>query len=258
MSRSHVLPADLPRTSVPASRDAHYLRTAIAISVAVFAGFWFTYFGPIVRGTYPDAPAIVHLHGWTFFAWYLLFPLQAALIYRRRGRLHRWLGGASLVLAAAMVASGMIVISVRMAVATATEAPSFWRIFGPTVLSTLLLFAGFYAAAIRLRRKPPYHKRLMVIASSAGAGAAAFRIIVTLAGQVPWAVPAGILSTNLFIAGGMVYDRWREGRVHPVYQIGLATCVATELGFLLITPTPIGRVLASGLAAIGATFSSLY
>lgn len=255
---THVHPADLPVTSIAEKREAHYLRTAAAISGVVFIGFWYTYFGPILAGTYPRAPLVVHVHGWSFFAWYLLFPLQAALVYRRRGRLHRRLGAASLALAATMVASGTIVISVRMAEATASASPSFWRIFGPVVFSTLLLFAGFYAAAIRFRRQPPYHKRLMVVASSAGAGAAVFRIIVTMFGQVMWAVPAGILATNVFIVGGMVYDRLRKGRVHRVYQVGLATCVAVEVAFLLVTPTPIGRLLASGLAAVGATFSSLY
>lgn len=258
MTSARIHPADLPGTSVPRQREAHYLRTTLAISGAVFVGFLFTYFGPMLDGTYPKAAAVVHLHGWSFFAWYLLFPLQAALIHRRRGKVHRRLGAASLLLAGVMCATGLIVISVRMADAAASAAPSFWSLFGLQVFATLLLFAGFYLAAIRFRRQAPYHKRLMVIASSAGMGAAGFRIMVMAFGQVSWAVPVGILSTNLFILGGMLYDRLREGRIHPAYRVGLSVCVAVEVAFILITPTPVGRVIADGLAALGGLFGTLY
>lgn len=37
------------------------------------------------------------------------------------------------------------------------------------------------------------------------------------------------LLADLFIVGGMVYDRRARGRVHPVYWIGLAGVVAVQL-----------------------------
>lgn len=54
-----------------------YPALAILISATGFAGFSFTYFGPIIGGSYPAAEFPLHLHGWSFFLWYLLFPLQA-------------------------------------------------------------------------------------------------------------------------------------------------------------------------------------
>jgi hypothetical protein len=243
---------------VSVSRDAHYLRTAIAISAVVFVGFGFTYFGPMIGGTYPAVAPAVHVHGWTFFAWYVLFPVQAGLMHRRRVRLHRTLGALSVGLAAAMVGTGAVVIGARMAEASSSAGPTFFSLFGPMIFTTLALFAGFYASALALRRRGAWHKRLMVVASAAGAGAGAFRVIVVAFGQVEWAVPGGILATNIFIIAGMLHDRWREGRVHPAYPIGLVVCLAVETGVWLLTPTPLGRLLAHGLARVGRLLSFLY
>lgn len=241
-----------------AGRDAHYLRTTLAISATAFLGFWFTYFGPHVAGTYPKAAVAVHVHGWSFFAWYLLLPLQAALVHTRRLPLHRTLGLLSVGLATLMTTTGLLVIGVRMRDAIATPEPSFWSLFGPTIFASLALLVGFYTAAIALRRRGAYHKRLIVVASAAGAGAAVFRIFVAAFGPEPWTAPGGILATNVFIVGGLAYDRWRDGRVHPAYWIGLLVCITVELGVLFLTPTPAGQAIARGLAWVGRVAGGLY
>jgi hypothetical protein len=45
------------------TRDRHYLWTTVALALATFGGFWFTYFGPRVAGAYPTVSAAVHVHG---------------------------------------------------------------------------------------------------------------------------------------------------------------------------------------------------
>jgi hypothetical protein len=247
-----------PISASKKKRDAHYLRIALAISATVYLGFWFTYFGPQIAGTYPQAALTVHLHGWSFFAWYLLFPVQAALIHTRRVRLHRTLGSLSVALTTVMAATGLLVIGVRMEAALASSQPSFWSLFGPMIFATLVLFTGFYTAALVLRRQSAYHKRLLIVASAAGMGAAAFRIIGATFGPVIWAAPLGILATNLFIVWGMVYDHLREERVHRAYRIGLLVCVGVELGVWMLTPTPVGQGIAHGLAWVGRTLGFLY
>lgn len=239
------------------ARDPFYLQAALAIGATAFLGFWFTYFGPQVRGTYPDAAPAVHVHGWSFFAWYVLFPVQAGLIRSRRVPLHRALGWASLGLAAVMAATGVLVLGVRMA--DAVGAPrSFWSAFGPMVGSTLLLFIGFYAAAVVSRRRGAHHKRWLLVASAAGLGAASFRIVSTAFAGVSWDVPAGILATNLFIVAGMVHDQRRDGRIHPAYRLGLPLCMGVELAAWLLTPAAPGQALAHGLAWVGRTLAFLY
>lgn len=242
----------------PRAREAHYLRTALALSVTAYLGFWFTYFGPNLQGTYPAAAPAVHLHGWSFFAWYLLLPLQAGLIHARRLRAHRTLGWSSLGLAAVMTATGMLVLGVQMAAAVASPEPTYWSAFGLMIFATLVLFIGFYTAALVLRRDRAAHKRLMLVAGAAGLGAAGFRIVLTLFGPVDWATPAGILATNVFILSGIAYDAFREPRVHPAYWVGLAVCVAVEVSAWLSVSTGVGQSLARSLAWVGHTFAGLY
>jgi hypothetical protein len=120
-----------------------------------------------------------------------------------------------------------------------------------------VLFAAFYTAALRMRRRPDWHKRLMIIASVGGMGAATFRVCMVLFGPES-AMWLGLLGNNLFIMAGIWRDRLCETRVHPAWWIGLSTCVALEAGALLLTPSPVGQAVAQLLAAIGRTFGFLY
>jgi hypothetical protein len=139
-------------------RHADFGLLALAIAATVFVGFWFTYFGPIAAGAYPKSSPLVHLHGWSFFAWYLLLPLQAGLIRFRRVRLHRTLGSLSLVLTSVMVVTGLTVLGVQTRQALSSAEFSFWLAAGPAIFSTLVLFAAFYWAAFVLRHKSAHHK----------------------------------------------------------------------------------------------------
>jgi hypothetical protein len=248
-------------TSIPAAaarRDAHYLQATLAITATVFLGFYFTYFAPILSGAYPAVSPAVHVHGWTFFVWYLLLPLQAFLAHSRRLPLHRTLGTASLILATLMIVTGTIVIGAQMEIARTSAEPTFFGFFGPTIFATLALFAGFYAAALVNRRRAPYHRRYLIVASAAGMGAATFRILSVAFGQTLWVAPVGVLATNLFIIWGMIHDRRKDGRVHPSYLLGLPVCVAVETLTILMTPTVAGHALAGGLAWFGRVSSFLY
>ena len=243
----------MPKTS---SRDRFFLWTALAIGATVFTGFWFTYFGPLFAGNRGPDAAVVHVHGWTFFAWYLLLVVQSSLAHSRRMALHRTLGGLSVALAALMAGTGFVVVGVRMADALDTGDP-FWSASGPAVFATLALFVAFYVAALRMRGRPDWHKRLMIIASVGGMGAATFRLCMVLFGPDS-AMWLGLLGSNLFIVAGVVRDSLFDKRVHPAWWIGLSTCVVLEAGVLLLTPTPLGLALSHALAAVGRVLGFLY
>ena len=238
------------------SRDGFILWITLAIGATVFTGFWFTYFGPMLAGNRASDTAAVHLHGWTFFAWYVFLVVQSALAHSRRVSLHRTLGGLSIALASLMVGTGLLVLGVRMADALDTGNP-FWSASGPGVFATLVLFAAFYTAALGMHRRPDWHKRLMIVASVGGMGAATFRLCMVLFGPDS-AMWLGLLGSNLFIVAGIVRDRLSDKRVHPAWWTGLSTCVALEAGALLLTPTPLGQAVSHALAAIGRTFDFLY
>ena len=207
---------------------------ASLLSAICFAGFSFTYFGPIATGSYPPAGYALHLHGWSFFAWYLLLPVQAALIATGRSAIHRSLGRLSVALVAVMAATGILVLTVRVEEAVRTGVPDVWLPYGPLMLAILLMVLAFYAAGIRaaVQRRIESHQRLMIVASSIGLGAAFSRLVMYLSGFHPLSLPAGALGCSLFIVIGIVRDWSRRRRVHRVYWIGLLTMLAVETAVL--------------------------
>ena len=236
---------------------------ALSTAAAVLVGFGFTYFGPVAVGSFPEASPFVHVHGWSFFLWYLLFALQALLVAKGGYKLHMALGRISFALAAVMIVTGFFVLAVRMNDALGGGDDfflQFLRHVGPLVLSGLVLFTIFYAGAVRaaLSRRMEAHKRLMVLASSAGLGAALFRISVVTLGP-GWMADVGwVLLTNVFMLAGAVYDRAVHGRVHPVYWSGIALALAIEALVWPFPDTPIVPAINSALATIGRQVSFLY
>ena len=245
-------------------RSRFYLVTAIAMNVVMFWGFSQTYFAPLLSGqsafggNVSDLPFLVHLHGWSFFLWYLLLLWQAVLIRRSHHRLHRRTGILSIGLVAIMTLTGFVVMVVNIHQSLQPGEPPLWRLFGPVILAVLFLFLGFYVAAVRRTRQPEVHKRYMLVASAAGLGAATFRILLMIFGPNFWNIPAGILMTNLFIVAGMLRDRHIDGRVHKAYWVGLIVCVLVEIAFFVLPHTAIGTVIIEILGATGAMLRFLY
>lgn len=242
-----------------------YLLTAVALLLITVWGFSHTYFAPLLfdrpsafGGRVSGLPAVVHVHGWSFFLWYVLLVVQAGLIRASKIRTHRLLGATSIALAAIMVLSGLIIIPVNIYQAMELGGPPIWRLFGLAIFSTLILFVLFYVLALRNRRRPEFHKRYMLQAGVPALGAAVFRILLSLLGPWRWGIPAGILLTNLVIVAGIVRDRRIEGRVHPVYWFGLTASLAIELLFLALPHTPIGGSILECLSALGEQLMFLY
>lgn len=253
--------------SEPRAPRRTYLGVALGTSATAYWGFTYTYFTPVLAGEYPEVSAAVHLHGWSFFVWYLLFPLQALLVVAGRRRVHITLGVASIALAAMMVFTGVLVASVRIQQGLSATEPDalalFWKEFGQLVMYNLILFAGFYATAIARRDRPGVHKRMMVLASASALPAGIFRIIVGLNGfywlATPWWVmPAAFFLPALFIVIGMLHDRVAHGRVHRAYLVGLPILLAVHGLGLAIAGTPAGEAVSRAMALFAHVFGGLY
>lgn len=249
-------------TNIMSSNRDHvfYPALAVLISATGFSGFSFTYFGPVISGSYPTAGAALHLHGWSFFLWYLLFPLQPMLVAKRKHALHMTLGRLSIVLVIVMTLTGILVLSVRVEEAMRTGAPQVWLLYGPLILSNLVLFVLFYAAAILMAVKNRFeaHKRLILVASAIGLGAGFFRLILFLSDFHPLSLPAGTLACSIFIIIGIVYDWLTRQVVHPVYWTGLVALVVVEVALL---PQVNGDTVAwinQGLAVVGEYLGIFY
>ena len=237
------------------------------MSVAAYWGFAYTYFLPNLSGNYPPVSAVVHVHGWSFFLWYLLLPLQALLIATDRRRLHIALGGASLALAAVMVFTGVLVASVRIDQGLAATAPDeltiFWKEFGQLIMYNMALFVGFYLAAILRRNRPEVHKRMMVLASASALVAALFRIIVGVAGfywlaTPAWVMPAAFFLPLAFVGVGCLYDRVVLGAVHRAYLVGMPILVVVHGLGLITAGTAAGHTASKVMASFAHVFGGMY
>ena len=230
----------------------------MATSGVAFLGFSFTYFAPMMAGDYPPVSPSVHVHGWTFFLWYFLLPVQAGLVSARRIALHRTLGLCSIALALAMVATGMVVIGAQMELTRQGSAIPFWKFLGPTIFVTLVLFATFYTLAVLFRRKRELHKRFVLLASTGALGAAGFRVLAQVIG---FGIPAGIggiLAPNGIVLAAIGLEIRRGDGVHTVYRWGLPLSLLLEVGAFLLTPTAAGQALAAALAWVGRLTGPLY
>ncbi|HET6604278.1 MAG TPA: hypothetical protein VFG21_08705 [Xanthomonadaceae bacterium] len=238
---------------------------AVAISLTAFTGFAFTYFGPVLRGAYPAVSPMIHVHGWSFFAWYLLLPLQALLMTAGRRRIHMTLGSASVVLAIVMVFTGILVASVRIEQGLSAQDPdeltAFWKEFGQLIMFNMLPFVVFYTTAIVRRSRADVHKRLIIMASASALPAAIFRIIVGFGGfywlaTPAWVMPTAFLLPAVFIVVGMVRDRITDGSIHRTYLVGLPFLLVVHGLGLIIVGTPVGEAVSRIMAVFARVFGA--
>lgn len=243
--------------AVVAPRRATYFWIAMGMIVTMFAGFYFTYFGPLARGTYPEVSPLVHLHGITFVAWYMLLAVQAALVRARAVRLHRMLGLATIVFGALMIVVGFVVSVVRVEDGVGPDADPFWAFMALPIFAIWLLFTGFYVAAIVYRHRPAEHKRFMLLASAAALSAATFRVVGFTIGTTTMLNVLGFLLPTVFIFIAM-FDEYRQRqRVHRVYLTGLAlTYGLLALAFWLVANP--GNQVQMALASVGRAVRPIY
>jgi hypothetical protein len=239
-------------------RSLFYPVVMLAISATAILGFTFTYLGPLMTGTYPTVSWMTHAHGIVFLAWCVLLPVQASLPAAGKFPVHRMLGAASLLLVFAMAFTGLLTISIRVQEALSGEGSAFWKAFSIPITAGLVLFLGFYAAALLNRSRPDWHKRFMVVAAATVIAAGTWRIIVGAFGFADWAMLAAVASTKLFIVAGMIHDLITRKSIHPAYWIGLILTCAVEFGSFGIVGSPAELPVASAIAVFADFFGWLY
>jgi hypothetical protein len=190
----------------------------IALTIAI-AGFWPTYFGPLLSGTVQALP-IIHIHAAVFVAWLLLVITQAALAATGRMALHIRIGEVGLYFGLGVIAVGIItafaLFAARIEAGHVQEAQD--RLFVP--LTDLMVFAPFFAAAWLCKRRPEIHKRLIIVATTILLIAAVHRM--TFLGPRPVAAPTLLAVWLAPIYLGMTADLIKRRIVHPVYLAGIA------------------------------------
>jgi len=218
------------------------------LAVLVFSGFaptyYTTFFGDGARATVSGGPftPLVHLHGALFTGWVLLFMVQTALVASHRLAVHRRLG-----VAGAMLAAAMILVGTSTAIATAKRGAAPVGVdplaFLAIPIFDMVLFATFVTAALVLRRNKDMHKRLMLLAY--------ISIIVAAVARLPGVLPLGPLAFfglgYSLVVVAVIYDLVSRRRVHKAYLWGGALMVASVPLRLAISDTGLWQAFAQAL-----------
>jgi hypothetical protein len=182
---------------------------SLLIAVVVIYGFSHTIGHNLLHAS-PIPPFILTIHAIVFPGWVLFFILQSALVRTRNVPLHRTLGWFGLALG-----TGVLVLGYLTATGMDrfflqrhhdTETPAFLII----QLMDLSSFAIPFALAIYWRRRPEFHRRLMLIASCCLTDAAFGRFPL-----LPLAFSPGGVDALIFL--GILRDLIVDRRIHKVY-----------------------------------------
>jgi hypothetical protein len=225
----------------PAAGDERFfLRAAIIMAITIVAGFSFQYM--MGRSTF-GAPIRVHIHAFFFMGWMVIYLLQNIFVATGRMQWHRRLGWVAAFWIIPMVFMGCYV-TVQMV--RAGYVPFFFRplqflVFDPV---TVFAFAGLTVAAVRLRRRTEWHRRLHFCGMSLLLGPAFGRLLPMPLLQ-PWAWEVDVAVCVLFPIAGVIADIRRSGRIHPAWHWGIATMVGTLVVTEAITYSPLGTSIYS-------------
>lgn len=226
-------PAVLTRPAIGRDEKFFFI-SAIVMAVVVVAGFGLN----LVAGRSSFAvPARFHIHAVLFFGWTTLYVMQNVLAGKGSLALHRRLGWLAAFWAPAMVVSAIYTTAANVRIGR------FPPVFQPAyflVMNTLhiLCFAGFVGAALLMRRKTQWHRRLMFIAM-ATLTAAAFGRLLPMPLFIPYTGWAVALASMTFLIAGAIRDQRKDGRVHPAWWWGI--------GYTLLFPVVVGLIANSAL-----------
>jgi hypothetical protein len=217
----------------PAERRLYTWAAVVALLV-VFAGFAPTYYLKGVIGEPGDLGTMRHVHGLVMTGWFALFLVQARLVAAGRTDIHRRLGAAGIVVAALVIGVGMATaIGAVRAGSTPNGIPPLVFLVLPT--GEMVAFAALFAAAIALRKRAAWHKRLMLLASLSMLAPAMARMpldFVRAGGP-----PAFFAMVDLVLIACIAVDTLRNRRIHPAFVAGLAFIVLVQVGRLAISGT---------------------
>jgi hypothetical protein len=216
------------------SQAKYYLGGGLVCVSLAFVGFARTYYLRDLFGR-PPLPWRLNVHGLIMSAWCALFVVQACLVAVRRPDIHRRLGlvGAGLAFVVVAVAA-YVTINATAREVHARVIGQFHFLFGFNLLN-LVVFSGLFCAALALRRRPEFHKRLMLLALISLLPPAIARATLLLTSNQA----AQMLAVDVVVIVFASVDMIRSRRLHPAFGWGAFVLLATlNVGYLVFQTDP--------------------
>lgn len=199
-----------------------YLFMALLIAAVIVYGFSYTIDRNLIHPKIPR-PRLLYFHAALFTGWLIFFIVQSLLVRTHNVQIHRtigWFGvGIGCLIPLVGVATSVTMarfnmMELKMKNADADMIIPMWD---------MVAFTPAFVLAIYWRKKPEFHRRLILIATC----------VLTAAGwgRFPeWLLPPVLFysGVDLLILLGVIRDWVVAGKVHPVYLYALPVLIAGQ------------------------------
>lgn len=182
----------------------------------------------------PPRPTLLWIHGMAFSLWMVVYVVQTALVRVRRVKVHRTLGWFAVALAVCMVVLGLVISFVMGHFhATVLHEPDLvpFEIVG---VWDMVSFGTAVGLAIRWRRRPELHRRLMFIATCCLLSAGFGRIDFVFDHHLFYACLDGLVLL------GVLRDLAIDHRIQVVYRWALPLLIAGQWTVVQMYARPVG------------------
>jgi uncharacterized membrane protein YozB (DUF420 family) len=197
-----------------------YLGMALLVAAVAIFGFSQTIGRNLLH---PDTPRpwILPIHAIVFSSWVVLFITQSALVRVSRVAWHRRLGMFGAVLGGILPFLGVATALVMQHWLDQRQAADDVGLSLP--FNDMLTFSIAFGLAVYWRRRPEFHRRLMLVATCCLTGAAFARFPISLIADY-----AFYPCVDLLILFGVWRDLVVNRRVHAVYRYALPCMVIAQ------------------------------
>jgi hypothetical protein len=233
ISTSPVIDTEPLKTGI---RRYFFVAMAALVIVTVFAGFAPSFY--LRSAFHPDheLSVLLHIHGLVFSAWIILFLIQTLLIAQGSRRLHQRVGWFAFGVALTMLLLVGAATAEQMRRGLPLEEAATdlsLNTFGAILFGVPLVGAIYY------RRRPDWHKRLMLCATFGLLGAPILRLLLlTTHLEFPTAIIWGAVVADLFFLPCFAYDLLTRGRIHRAYIYVLALFIVSEIAMIQFLSWP--------------------
>ena len=229
----------------PLTNERWFFATmAGVIAIATFVGFAPSYYLAPIFSAKPLS-TLLHVHGVVFTGWIVLYVAQTGLITAGRADLHRFVGPVAVLLGVLMVPLGIATAIVTKQVAVANHlSPQGPPLVFP--LGAIVTFAVLVGAAVAMRKRMAWHKRLMLLGTAAILTTPLARITrFTHLGITP--AIGGMVLTDILLGILAIYDVRTRGKLHPATAWGGSFFLATQAFRILLNMSPAWQAFVKGL-----------
>ena len=206
-------------TAIRRFRPSFFLCMTLLMAIFVFGGFGMTYWFPLVKGSFPPAPPVVHLHGLVFSAWMILLVVQALLVNVRNIPLHRSLGTFGIALATAVVFMGALITLLSGVASRDNPGANYYHGLYLGIMA-VLGFGILFTLAMRTVRTPAIHKRMILFALLPLLPPGVHRVFMVPFGLSIFPVLPMYLTLDAMALAILVHEWHQSGRINPYSIIG--------------------------------------